>query len=415
MDKKLMRILIYGINYYPELTGIGKYTGEMASWFVQQGHDVSVFTAMPYYPEWKIHSSYKGKLWYKEIIDGVKVYRCPFYVPKTVNSKKRIIHEFSFLSSSIFRWITVLFKKKYDLVITVAPPFHIGIFPYFYSRLRKTIIVNHIQDLQIDAAKDLNMLSNQKALDLMLKLEKFLFMRSDFVSTLTQGMKERILKKGIDENKIIMLPNWVDIDFIRPLSRKQSLREQFNIPTDDTVILYSGNMGKKQGLDLIINVAELYKCRFDIHFIMVGAGSEKDSLEKKAIDKGLLNMKFYPLQPYEKLPALLATADIHLVLQRKDASDLVMPSKLTGILAAGGCAIVTAVAGTSLYEDIRNHNMGILCDPESEEALKDAIDMILLEDTSIFKANARKYAEDYLNRDRILNSFFSQIEKEMIF
>ncbi|GAB6120628.1 colanic acid biosynthesis fucosyltransferase WcaI [Dysgonomonas termitidis] len=406
-----MRILIYGINYYPELTGIGKYTGEMASWFAQQGHDVSVFTAMPYYPEWEIHKQYRGKLWYKEVIDNVKIYRCPFYVPKRINSKKRILHEFSFLWSSSFRWLPALFKKRFDLVITINPPFYIGFFSYIYSIFKKTVLITHVQDLQIDAAKNLEMLSNQEALNIMFKLEKFLLRKSDFISTLTLGMKERIIKKGIGESKIIMLPNWVDTDFIKPIPKDQSLRNQFNIPINDTVILYSGNMGKKQGLDLLINVAGQYKYRSDVHFIMVGAGAEKDNLENMAREKGLSNMKFYPLQPYEKLPTLLATADIHLVLQKKDASDLVMPSKLTGILSAGGCAIVTAVLGSSLYEDIRNHDMGILCEPESEQALKEAINIALLRDTTQIKKNARKYAERYLNKDKILTSFMSLINK----
>ncbi len=314
-----MRILIYGINYAPELTGIGKYTGEMAVWMAQQGYDVSVITAMPYYPEWEVHTRYKGKLWYKEIVDGVKVYRCPFYVPKKVDSKKRILHEFSFLWSSSFRWFATLFKKQYDLVITICPPFHIGVSSYIYSIFRKTTLVTHIQDLQIDAAKDLDMLSNPKVLGTMFKLERFLLKKSSFVSTLTKGMKDRVLNKGgIDENKIVLLSNWVDIDFIKPLSKAQSLRDKFNISENDKVILYSGNMGgKKQGLEMLIDVAVQYKDRPDIHFIMVGSGAEKDNLQKQAADNKLTNMKFYPLQPYDQLPSLLATADIHLVLQKR--------------------------------------------------------------------------------------------------
>ncbi len=404
-----MRILINGINYSPELTGIGKYTGEMAAWMAKQGYDVSVITAMPYYPEWEVHEKYKGRLWYKETVNDVKIYRCPFYVPKKVDSKKRIIHEFSFLWSSSFRWLAALFKKRYDLVITICPPFHIGISSYIYSIFKKTKLVTHIQDLQIDAAKDLNMLSNQKALNAMFKLEKFLLKKSNYISTLTPGMKERVLNKGIQDNKIIMLPNWVDINFIRPLPKDNSLREKFDIPYNDKVILYSGNMGKKQGLDLLIEVAEEYKNRTDIHFIMVGSGAEKTNLENFAIEKGLTNIKFYPLQPYEDLPALLATADIHLVLQKKEASDLVMPSKLTGILAAGGCAIVTALPGTSLYEDIKRHNMGIVCEPESKQALKEAIDTAISQDITQIKKNAREYAENYLNKDIILSRFLDQI------
>lgn len=152
----------------------------------------------------------------------------------------------------------------------------------------------------------------------MFKLERFLLKKSSFVSTLTKGMKDRVLNKGIDENKIVLLSNWVDIDFIKPLSKAQSLRDKFNISENDKVILYSGNMGgKKQGLEMLIDVAVQYKDRPDIHFIMVGSGAEKDNLQKQAADNKLTNMKFYPLQPYDQLPSLLATADIHLVLQKR--------------------------------------------------------------------------------------------------
>lgn len=405
-----MRILIYGINYAPELTGIGKYSEEMASWFATQGHDVSVITAMPYYPEWQVHPQYKGKLWHKEMMNGVKVYRCPLYVPAKVDSKKRIIHEISFLWSSSFRWFSALFKKKNDLVISICPPFHIGIAPYIYSICKKTTLVTHIQDLQIDAAKDLDMISNKKALGLMFKFERFLFNKSNYVSTLTLGMKERVENKGIDKNKIVMLPNWVDIDFIHPLSKEESLRAKFNIPLDDIVILYSGNMGKKQGLEILLDVADQYRSKPNIHFVMVGAGAEKDNLEKQATQKKLSNVHFYPLQPYNQLSALLAIADIHLVLQKKEASDLVMPSKLTGILAAGGAAIVTAPSGTSLFEDVCKHNIGIVCEPESSSALKTSIDKALLSDLSLIRTNARTYAENYLNKDKILTSFIQSIK-----
>ena len=405
-----MRILIYGINYSPELTGIGKYTGEMSEWLAAHGHDVSVLTAMPYYPEWSVHKKYKGRLWHKEADKGVKVYRCPLYVPKKIDSKKRIIHEFSFLWSSSFYWFASLFKKRYDLIINVCPPFHIGISPYIYSKLKRTTLVTHVQDLQIDAAKDLNMLSSSKALNLMFRIERMFFRNSTYVSTLTNGMRDRIARKGIPVDKLVMLPNWVDIDDIHPLTKKESLREKFGIPMEDKVVLYSGNMGEKQGLDVLINVAESFRSRKDVHFILVGSGAGKKKLEDMVAEKQLTNMKFYPLQPYDQLSALLATADLHLVLQKKSASDLVMPSKLTGILAAGGCAIVTAMPGTSLYEVVKDHKMGLLCEPESPEALKETIENALDADLSPIKTNARKYAEIYLNKDEILSSFLDAIK-----
>jgi colanic acid biosynthesis glycosyl transferase WcaI len=107
-----MRILIFGINYAPELTGIGKYTGEMAAWLAKKGNQVSVVTALPYYPEWNIHPEYKGKWWTKEFLNNVTLYRCPLYVPKQVTPVERIIHEFSFLLAILPVWIGILFQKN---------------------------------------------------------------------------------------------------------------------------------------------------------------------------------------------------------------------------------------------------------------------------------------------------------------
>jgi len=121
-----MKILICGINYAPDLTGIGKYTGEMGSWLAKNGHTVEVITGMPYYPQWQINSTYKKRWWHKEYIDGVKVYRCPLYVPRKVSSFKRIVHEFSFVLSTLPVWIKKLFSPKYDIVISISPPFSFG-------------------------------------------------------------------------------------------------------------------------------------------------------------------------------------------------------------------------------------------------------------------------------------------------
>jgi colanic acid biosynthesis glycosyl transferase WcaI len=400
-----MRILIFGINYSPELTGIGKYTGEMGSWFAQRGHDVHVVTAVPYYPEWEVHEKYKGKKWFTEDIDGAKVHRVPLYVPKEVNSKKRIIHEFSFVLGVLPYWFKFLFSKKFDAVFCAAPPFHLGFFPLILSKLRGMPMVSHVQDLQVDAAKELGMINNKTFLNIMFGLERFILKNSTRVSTISLGMEQKIAAKGIIEKQRIMFPNWVDEKSIRPLPKEASLRTEFGIGMDDKVILYSGNLGEKQGLESIIETAITYKERNDVYFIIVGSGGAKEKLMQMAAEAGLTQVKFYPLQPYEKLSALLATADVHLVLQKKSAADLVMPSKLTGILSAGGCSIVTAEPGTSLYTVIHQHQMGILCEPENAASLAGAIDTAINADLTVYRANARAYAEKYLSKEAILEQF----------
>lgn len=406
-----MRIAIYGINYAPELTGIGKYTGEMASWLASQGHDVHVITAMPYYPEWQVHKKYKRRWWFTEKIDGVTVYRCPLYVPKKITPAKRIIHEFSFLLSVLPVWLISFFRKKYDLMICVTPPFHLGILPLIYSKIRGVALISHVQDLQVDAAKNLVMIKNSRLLNLMFGAERFILKRSTAVSTISQGMLRKIKDKNVKGSQTILFPNWVDANFIRPLPKEQSLRKEFGIPDEDKVILYAGNLGEKQGLNIIIDVAGRFLDRKDVHFLIVGSGGNKQMLERQAAEKNLNNIKFFPLADYEKLPALLAVADLHLVLQKKSASDLVMPSKLTGILAAGGCAVVTADPDTTLYEVIDRNNMGILVKPECPESLMAELTKALATDLNELKSNAREFAIRHLSKHLVMQKFEEEMYK----
>ena len=400
-----MRVLLYGINYTPELTGIGKYTGEMGAWLSQQGHEVSVITTVPYYPEWQVHAVYAGRGWFRERVHGVRVLRCPLYVPAMVTSAKRILHEFSFIVSSLVYWLPLLFGKKMDIVICPSPPFHLGLLPVLYGKLRGVPVMIHIQDLQVDAAKELDMIRNTHFLNLMFALEKWILRQSHTVSTISEGMRAKVLAKGIASSKVLLFPNWVDEEQISPLPSKQSLREEFGLLPTDQVVMYAGNLGEKQGLEIIVEVSEEFRQNPSVVFVVVGSGGGKERLKALTAERGLINVKFFPLQPYEKLSALLATADLHLVLQKKSASDLVMPSKLTGILAAGGCALVTALPGTSLYEVIDRHQVGILVEPESTEALRMGIVHALTTDLTMYRRNARAYAEQYLSREVILRQF----------
>lgn len=402
MTNSKMRILIYGINYAPELTGIGKYTGEMAAWLAQRGHTVEVITALPYYPDWEVKEPYKGRVWLTEVKDKVVVRRNALYVPKKVTSVKRILHEFSFLMSSLPTFFKLLFRPAFDVVICVSPPFHLGVYPLIYSKLRGAKLINHIQDLQVDAAKELNMIRNKTALDIMFSLEKAILNNSTAVSTISSGMVNKIVAKGVPKTKTIFFPNWVDEDAIKPLPREQSLRAQFGISPETKVVLYSGNLGEKQGLEIIIDVAKQISPDENVLFVIVGSGGGKEKLVSLVRESNLTNISFFPLQPYEKLSALLAMADLHLVLQKKSASDLVLPSKLTAILASGGCALVTAEPGTSLHQIVSENNIGIIVEPESAPSLLRGIRTALNSDLATFRLNARKYSERYLSKESVL-------------
>lgn len=405
-----MKILIYGINYTPELTGIGKYSGEMGNWLSHRGHEVTAVTTFPYYPNWKIQPPYKNRWWKKEqLSENETVIRCPFYVPKEVTSVKRILHEFSFLFTSSLALCSLLFKKV-DVIVNVVTPFHLGIAARLFARLKGVPMIYHIQDLQVDAAKELGMINNKTLLNTMEKVEKWILNRSTKVSTISEGMRKKVEAKGINSEKILFFPNWVDTTFIKPYTKEDSLIQELRFDENDYIVLYSGNLGEKQGLEYIIETAKNLLAFESIKFVIVGEGGVKDQLVKLVADYGLPNVYFFPLQPYEQLPRLLAMADLHLVLQRKAAADLVMPSKLTTILAAGGCAIITAEAETTLYKIAKKYNFGIVIPAENTDKLKEAILNAYEKGVERYKINARQYSEQFLEKEAILKNF----EKELI-
>jgi colanic acid biosynthesis glycosyl transferase WcaI len=291
-------------------------------------------------------------------------------------------------------------------VISVSPPFHLGILPLLYSKLRGTKIVTHIQDLQVDVAKELCMINNQRLLKFMFFMEKFILKGSSAVSTISKGLLKKIKDKGIAAANCLLFPNWVDETIIRPIERQKSLRSEFGLSQNDKVVLYSGNLGEKQGLENIIEAAKSFREDSSVKFVIVGSGGGELKLKEQVKEAGLTNsIQFQPLVAYDKLPALLATADLHLVLQKKNAADLVMPSKLTSILAAGGCPLVTAPEGSTLYKLIHKNEMGIVVEPDDHHILAQGIRYALDNSLESFRNNARYYASKYLSKEVILKNW----------
>lgn len=403
-----MKVLFYGINYAPELTGIGKYSGEMAAYSAELGHDVRVITAPPYYPEWSVWNTYRGKGWHTEIMRGVQVHRCPLYVPKQVTGLKRIIHEATFLVSSLRYWVPAYFRKL-DVIVVVSPPFHLVFLALIHKLFHGTRVVNHIQDLQVDAARDLGIIKNEPLLRTLEWMEKFLLKRVDYVSTISSGMINKVEEKGIPRDNTIFFPNWVDNKVVYPVSPAESMRSAWGYAPTDQLVLYSGNLGEKQGLDIILELADRLQSNPRVKFLIVGDGGVKEQLMAKAATMKLTNLRFAPLQPLEKLSASLAAADVHLVLQKKAAADLVLPSKLTNILATGGHALVTADPGTTLYDVVKEHALGTVVAAENTDALYRGLEEILSGSRAEDARGAVEYARKYLNKEEILDAFLRDI------
>ena len=402
-----MRILIYGINYAPELTGIGKYTTEMCEYLVECGHEVTMVTAFPYYPEWKVCEKYIKRAFLKEDYNGVNVKRSWLYMPSNINAKSRILHEMSFIVTSFFNLIS---SKKPDLLITISPPLGLGLTAYLFSRFKRVRSIFHVQDLQPDTAVDLGMIKKGALIRFLYRIEKFIYGKASLVSTISEGMRKKILEKGIDSKKVLLLPNWVDTDFIRPLGRDNIFRKDNDL-LGKFLVLYSGSIGVKQGLDTILDVAEMTRNSNEIVYLIVGNGSYRDSLIERHKKMGLPNVRFLPVQPKDILPYMLSAADISLIPQQKTVTDIVMPSKLTGILASGRPAIVGAKPGSQVYKVIKNNDCGIAVEPENAEQMFKAV-MNLYNNrvkAEEFGKNGREYALENLSKESILKAFEEKI------
>lgn len=405
-----MKLLIYGINYSPELTGIGKYSGEMARWFAEQGHQVRVVTAPPYYPDWQIGKGYSALRFEKQMESGVKVYRCPLYVPAKPSALKRMLHLASFSLSSACALLPQLAWKP-DVVILVAPTLFCAPQALLLGTLTGAQTVLHIQDFEVDALFGLGMAQGGRLKRIALAAERAIMRAFDKVSTISSGMLERATSKGVDADRLLFFPNWAEVARFQNVQRSQSLLQRLGVDPAKKVLLYSGNIGEKQGLEVLVQAAQRLAPQQHLAFLIVGEGAGKARLVEQVQRLGLTNVIFAPLQPYEDLPALLASADCHLVIQKRGAADAVLPSKLTNILAVGGNSVITADPETTL---------GLLCaqypgiatciEPESVDALIRGIE------TSLAMPSPNRiagfYAEENLEKERILSRFIGELGQQ---
>ncbi|CAM6602481.1 colanic acid biosynthesis glycosyltransferase WcaI [Escherichia coli] len=405
-----MKILVYGINYSPELTGIGKYTGEMVEWMVQQGHEVRVITAPPYYPEWQVGAKYSSWRYRRENGDAT-VWRCPLYVPKQPSTLKRLIHLGSFALSSFFPLMAQR-RWKPDRIIGVVPTLFCTPGMRLLAKLSGARTLLHIQDYEVDAMLGLGMAGNGRAgkvAKLASAFERSGLHNVDNVSTISRSMMNKACEKGVAPEKVIFFPNWSEVSRFRevPETLVMALRQRLGLPDERKIILYSGNIGEKQGLESVITAAEQLREQPWL-FAIVGQGGGKARLEKMVSERGLDNVKFLPLQSYEDLPALLAIGDCHLVIQKRGAADGVLPSKLTNILAVGGNAVITAEPQTELGQlCLDNPGIAVCVTPESVPSLVDGIKQAL----KMPKRNtvARAWAERSLDKEHVLNQFIADI------
>jgi colanic acid biosynthesis glycosyl transferase WcaI len=405
-----MKVLLYGLNHAPEVVGIGRYSGELAQWLAARGHEVRVITAPPYFPQWRAI----GNRYRRERLGAVEVQRCPLWVPARPNGLTRLLHLASFALSSL---PPLLAQRSWrpEVVITVAPAFFCAPGALLLGRLcgGRSRSWLHIQDFELDAAFELGMLKGAWIRALAEGWERRTLRRFDRVSTISTAMRQRAIQKGVETGRAVLLPNWVDLEAIQPQGKEQRAsnpyRRELGITEGACVLLYSGSMNKKQGLELLVKAMDQLADMPDLVWLLAGEGPSKAALEISTAKRS--NVKLLPLQPPERLNDWLNLADVHLLPQRAGAADLVLPSKLLGILASGRPVVAASPAGSELGQ--LAERAGLRVEPEDATAFALAVRRLALDPPwrqDLGRA-ARLVAEQHYGREAVLKRLESDLQR----
>jgi colanic acid biosynthesis glycosyl transferase WcaI len=361
-----MRIVVWGINYAPEYIGIAPCNTALCEFLAKTGKcDVTMLTSFPYYPFGSEHATEWVKR--RSVENLVHVARCWMYVPRHLNLLTRLLHEASFIVSSSLRLLTM---RKPDLVIVIAPPFLLGPVARIFQAIRGSRYVIHIQDLQPDAAVRLGMLKRKALIRLAHKIAAFGDAGAWRVSAISQGMLDRLADRGVPQKKLICFPNGIGPQ--KP-QIAPTFRALHGFGKKDFLMVYSGNLGVKQGLDRLVKAARYLKNE-EVQMVICGGGVQKERLDQ--IASRMANVKMMRLLDDTAYQHMLADADLMVVSLLPGTGSSFLPSKLLSACAAGKAVLGICDRDSELARVIEETNCGIVFDSESPEQIARKIDEI---------------------------------------
>jgi glycosyltransferase involved in cell wall biosynthesis len=359
--QKPMRILLVTQHFPPE-KGAVRRLFEFSLYFQKKGHDVSILTAMPNYPDGIVPPKYKGKLFVREIISGLKVYRS--YVLPASNAKpgKRMIGFITFLFSSLINSFRI--KGNFDLVLASSPPVTSPLIGFILSRLRKTKFILEIRDIQPESGEQFGNLKKSIFTEMIRKVMRFLYRRADHIVCATEGIEEWMRGIGIPSSRLATVKSGVGRDFID--SHSNGIRKKFGWE-DKFLILFSGTLGWVRPLETIVESARLLADDKRYHFVFVGDGQKKKSLQTLASRYNLKNVSFVGLQPLEEIPFFLKAGDVLVeCLKEVPVARVALPTKIFEYMAAGKPIIFGAPDGET--KRMLEKAGGALCFSNSDPA-----------------------------------------------
>jgi glycosyltransferase involved in cell wall biosynthesis len=362
-----MRLIITGISYSPEATGIAPYTTGLAEHLAARGDQVSVITGVPSYPQWRVYPEYRSMRWARELRSGVEVRRVRNYVPRRQSTLRRGLYEVSFLVGGM----AMLGMPAPDAVIGVVPSLSGGVLARAAARHLGCPYGLIFQDLVGPAASQSGAGAGRVG-GLIGAAEAWVARGAAALGIIAEGFRPYLESLGVASDRVHRVRNWLHVD--QPTQDATAVRHRLGLSQEALICLHAGNMGLKQGLDNIVECARLAASADPrLVFVLAGDGSQRPQLVSLARRYELRTLRFLPVQPVEAFSSLLAAADILLLNQRASVTSMSLPSKLTSYMAAGRPIVAAVQADSEAAHEVQTARAGVICPPENPAAMLQAV------------------------------------------
>lgn len=401
-----LRLIVLCPHFAPDIAPTGVVMTRIVDELARRGHELHVITALPWYREHRVEPGYETRWWSEERTTWGTITRVnPFPGKSKSNIFRRAIGFVLFSVLVGIRGLRAGGKGPVDGVLAMSPPLTLGVTGWLVRVVRGGRLVFNIQDVFPDAAIETGAISNPAIVALARWLEKFSYRRSDFVVLLSEDLADNVRAKlgHRDRHRVQVIPNFVDTQAITPSSRNNAYRSELGIG-DEPVVMYAGNVGYSQSLDLMIDAA---KAMPEVIFVVNGDGSARPSLEQRA--QGLGNVRFVDYQPIERLNEVLAAADVHVVPLRKGLAKVSVPSKSYSVMAAGRALLAAIDPGTEIPRLLSASRGGVAVAPDDPAAFIGALREMLADRDRLaaMGRGGREWVERHVSPSGVANAYES--------
>lgn len=363
-----MRILFLSHYFPPEVNAPASRTFEHCKQWVEDGHEVTVVTCAPNHPRGEVYEGYRNRLYFTENIEGIKVVRLWTFVTANEGFIKRTLNYISYMVAAI---VVAPFLKSTDVVLSTSPQFFNGLAGYFVSRIKRVPWILEIRDLWPESILAVGAIRNKTVIRVLEYLELFAYRKANRIVPVTDAFARYMISKGIDDSKIEVIKNGVNLGFYQNRSKDAAIQREIGIE-GKFIASYFGTHGMAHHLETILEAAELIRDREDIVFLLVGEGAERERILKIRNEKELNNVIMLGQHPKEKMPDLWAISDVSLVLLKNmDLFKTVIPSKIFESMAMK-IPIILGVEGESC-ELVKAAGGGLTIEPENGRQLAESV------------------------------------------